>query len=281
MKTINKIAFVGSLVLLTSCVSKKKYVELQTELDQTEAQLTKTQVEKEEIEDKYNRIEERVAEYNAKINSLKTENESKFVLVDNGTVMSDRTREGMKSTLAKVNSSELAEAKTLEDSMNLALSYNLKQSLDQSFEGSSQDDIDINIDETVVMITISDQLLFDSGSYRVSKKADDLLSRIASVINSEPTLEVLVEGHTDARTVKEGSYIKDNWDLSTERASAIIRKLQDDFSVDPGKMIAAGRSSYHPLVENDTKENMARNRRTRIVILPNMDKFLALLTADN
>ena len=102
------------------------------------------------------------------------------------------------------------------------------------------EDIDVNIDETVVMISVSDKLLFNSGSYRVSNKANSLLERLAAVINSEPAIEVMIEGHTDDRTVKQGSYIKDNWDLSTERATAIIRKLADDYNVAPEKMIAAG-----------------------------------------
>src|SRR5690606_1136526 len=151
--------------------------------------------------------------------------------------------------------------------------------LDTSLIASGEeDDIDITIDETVVMITISDKLLFNSGSARVNPKADDLLSRLATVINSEPALEVMVEGHTDSQTVKPGAYIKDNWELSVARSTAVIRKLQNDYGVDPAKLIAAGRSSYHPLDEANTADARAKNRRTRIVILPNLDKFLALLS---
>ena len=123
-------------------------------------------------------------------------------------------------------------------------------------------------------------MLFRSGSYRVSKEADQLLRRIAAVVNSEPAVEVMVEGHTDSRTVKQGSYLKDNWDLSVQRATAIVRELQTKHNVDPSKLIASGRSSYVPLVENDSKENMSKNRRTRILILPNLDKFLALMASN-
>ena len=101
-----------------------------------------------------------------------------------------------------------------------------------------------------------------------------MLERLANVINSEPALEVMVEGHTDAKTVKPGSYVKDNWDLSVERSTAVIRTLQEKYGVAPG------RSSFHPLTDNDTDEGRATNRRTRIVILPNLDKFLALLSAN-
>lgn len=275
MKKIITLTVVIASIMATSCVSKKKYTELQTQYDDTRVNLTKTQVEKEEIEAKYAAIEARVSDYNSKINSLRDANDQKFELVDKMGVMSNNTKAKMRTTLKNVDPSELSQAESLEDSMNLAISYNLKKNLDQNV--NSDDDVDINIDETVVQISISDKLLFDSGSYRVSKKAEDILQRLADVINSEPAIEVMIEGHTDNRTVKNGAYIKDNWELSVERSTAIIRELQDKYNVNPEKMIAAGRSSYMPLAPNDSKENMAKNRRTRIVILPNLDKFLSLI----
>ena len=275
MKKIITLTAVIASIIATSCVSKKKYTELQTQYDDTRVNLTKTQVEKEEIEAKYAAIEARVADYNSKINSLRDANDQKFELVDKMGVMSNNTKAKMRETLRNVDQSQLSQAESLQDSMNLAISYNLKKNLDQNV--NSDDDVDINIDETVVQISISDKLLFNSGSYRVSNKADDLLQRLADVINSEPAIEVMVEGHTDNRTVKNGAYIKDNWELSVERSTAIIRELQDKYNVNPEKMIAAGRSSYMPLAPNDSKENMAKNRRTRIVILPNLDKFLSLI----
>src|SRR5690606_4152511 len=233
-----------------------------------------------EIEAKYAKIEERVASYNSKIQSLTDSNNERLQNLD-GIVVSENDKEKMKQALANVGPQELAQAKTLKDSMNLIVSHNLKKNLDNSLISEGQeDDIDIHIDETVVMITISDKLLFSSGSARVNPKADNLLERLAGVINSEPALEVMVEGHTDSQTVKPGAYVKDNWELSVERSTAVIRKLQDNFGVAPEKLIAAGRSSFHPLTENESKEGRATNRRTRIVILPNLDKFLALLSAN-
>lgn len=262
--------------MLTSCVSKKKYVALEGELNDTRSTLQKTTVEKEEIEAKYARIEERVADYNAKINSLKESNDEKMELNDL-TVMSNNTKDKMRATIAKMDASELEGAVTLEDSINLAVSYNLKQNIS---EGSNEDDIDINVDKTVVMINVSDKLLFGTGSYRVSSKANNLLQKLADVINSEPAMEVMVEGHTDNRTMVTGSHIQDNWDLSVRRATSIVRLLQDKYNVDPAKLIAAGRSSYQPLVDNSSKENLAKNRRTRIVIIPNLDKFFAMLDSE-
>lgn len=262
--------------MLSSCVSKKKYVALESELDDTRSTLQKTQVEKEEIEEKYARIEERVANYNSKINSLREENDSKMEMNDL-TVMSNNNKDKMRATIAKMDPEKVAEAKTLEDSINLAVSHNLKSNIS---EGSDDEDIDITVDETVVMINVSDKLLFGSGSYRVSNNAQPLLKKLAEVINSEPAMEVMIEGHTDDRTMVEGSYIQDNWDLSVRRATSIVRLLQDKYDVAPEKLIAAGRSSYQPLVDNTNNENRAKNRRTRIVIIPNLDKFFAMLESE-
>lgn len=261
--------------LLTSCVSKKKYVELEENYNDTRSSLQKTQVEKEELEDKLDAIEERVADYNAKINSLKDESDQKLEL-NELTALSNADKAKMRRTLEKVDPAKLREAKTLEDSINLAVSYNLENTI----SSGASEDVDISIDKTVVMINVSDKLLFKSGSHRVSRDAYPLLEKLAEVINSEPSMEVMIEGHTDDRTMVENSYLVDNWDLSVRRATAIVRLLQNRFDVEPSKLIAAGRSSYKPLVPNDSKDNMARNRRTRIVIIPNLDKFLALLEAD-
>ena len=280
MKKVIALTMLAGLFLTASCVSKKKYVALETQYNDTRSSLAKTQLEKEEAEAKYAKIEERVASYNAKIQSLTDSNNNQLHQFE-GVVLSNNDKEKMKQALSNVDPQELEQAKTLQDSMNLIISYNLKKNLDNSLiaEGE-EDEINIDIDETVVMITISDKLLFKSGSYKVNPKANDLLERLANVINSEPALEVMVEGHTDSQTMKPGAYIKDNWELSVERSTAVIRTLQEKYGVSPEKLIAAGRSSFHPLTENETKEGRATNRRTRIVILPNLDKFLALLSAN-
>ncbi|MEZ4794062.1 MAG: flagellar motor protein MotB [Flavobacteriaceae bacterium] len=284
MKKIVTLTLLVSMATLSSCVSKKKYVALEDQYNETRSALTKTQLEKEEIEAKYAQIEERVANYNAKIKSLSEANtdlENNSLRNYGNVVLSKKDKEQMKEALAKVDPQELAQARTLEDSLNLIISHNLKKNLDETLVAEGEeDDIAIDVDETVVMITISDKLLFTSGSSKVNPKADRLLQRLADVINSEPAMEVLIEGHTDSKTVKPGSYVKDNWDLSVQRSTAVIRKLQNDFNVEPSKLIAAGRSSYEPIAGNDTADGRSKNRRTRIVILPNLDKFLALLSAN-
>ena len=285
MRKIAALSVLSLAVLTASCVSKKKYVALESQYNETVSTLSKSQLENERLESRLTDIDAKVDTYYERIQSLSDSNtsleqisRSRYQKIGN-VVLSENDKEKMKMALANVDQNKLRNAKTLQDSMNLIISHNLKAGLSEDMMANN-DDIDITIDETVVMITISDKMLFNSGSYRISSKANPLLEKLAALINSEPALEVMVEGHTDSQTVKPGAIVKDNWDLSVERSTAVIRKLQDTYNVAPEKLIAAGRSSYHPLTENETKEGRSKNRRTRIVILPNLDKFLALL-ADN
>ncbi|WP_299365306.1 OmpA family protein [Winogradskyella sp.] len=272
-------------ILLSSCVSKKKYMALEQENGEIKSELTKTQVEKEDLENKFAKIQERVDRYNKKINSLnedveglKIENNIKLDVNADGTVMSNESKSKMIATLQNVDPEKLAGAKTLKDSMNLAVQYNLAKSMDTT-NLNEDEDIAVNINETVVMISISDKMLFNTGSYRISNKADNILQKLADVINSEESIDVMVEGHTDSRSINTEK-IKDNWDLSVLRATSVVRKLQNQYNVDPAKLIASGRSSYQPLVDNNTRENRSKNRRTRIILMPNIDKFFALMEAN-
>lgn len=280
MKKIS-ILLVATL-LLSSCVSKKKYLALEHENGEIKSQLTKTQVEKEDLENKFVKIQARVDNYNKKINSLnndveglKIENDVKLDINADGTVLSNESKRKMIATLEKVDPAKLAEAKTLKDSMNLAVQYNLAKTMDTS-DLNEDEDIAVNINETVVMISISDKMLFNSGSYRISNKANNILQKLADVINSEESIDVMVEGHTDSRSINTEK-VADNWDLSVLRATSVVRKLQNKYNVNPEKLIASGRSSHQPIVENDSRENRSKNRRTRIILMPNIDKFFALM----
>lgn len=272
-------------IIFSSCVSKKKYVALEQENGEIKSELTKTKVEKEELEAKFAAIEKRVDEYNTKIQSLNQdvegltiENNAKFKVNKDGTVISGASRAQMMETLKNVDSEKLANAKTLKDSMNLAIQYNLGKAMDTS-DLEEDEDMVVDINETVVMISIADDMLFNTGSYRVSNKADNILKKLADVINSEPSLDVMVEGHTDSRGINTEK-IQDNWDLSVLRATSVVRRLQNKFKVAPEQLIASGRSSYQPLVENNSRDNRAKNRRTRIILMPNIDKFFALMEAN-
>ena len=273
-------------LLATSCVSKKKYVALQGQFTNTKGELQKTTIEKEKLTAKFTAIEKRVENYNNKINSLKSdnvtlerENEVKLSLVGNTAVISKQTRRLMNETLTKVDPIALSAAKTLKDSLNLAVAYNLKKSIHTSDLENSKD-IDINIDQTVVMISVSDKLLFNTASYRVKKGAYKLIAKLAALIKSEPSMDVMIEGHTDARTIS-NDIVQDNWDLSVKRATSIVRLLESKYQVEGSRLIASGRGSTMPLVDNSSSENRRKNRRTKIVILPNLDKFFALLSSEN
>lgn len=272
-------------LLVTSCVSKKKFVALESQYTNTKGSLQKTMLEKEALEAKFAAIENRVVAYNEKINSLKSdntalenENDVKLEMVGNSAIISNKTRKKMSETLAKLDPAILAKAKNLKDSLNLAISYNLKNKMNTGSIGGS-DEINIDIDQTVVMISISDKLLFNTASYRVKKGAYSLISKLAALIKSEPSMDVMIEGHTDARTIS-NAVVQDNWDLSVKRATSIVRLLEKKYEIKGSRLIAAGRGSSVPLVDNNSKENRAKNRRTKIIILPNLDKFFALLAAE-
>ncbi|MFT5146534.1 MAG: chemotaxis protein MotB, partial [Polaribacter sp.] len=206
------------------------------------------------------------------------ENSLKLDMVGNTAVISKETRLLMNKTLAKVDASKLAGAKNLKDSLNLAVAYNLKQSIDIS-DLENSDDVNINIDQTVVMISVSDKLLFNTASYQVKRGAYKLIAKLAAIIKSEPSMDVMIEGHTDSRTIS-NAVVQDNWDLSVKRATSIVRLLEKKYKVAGSRLIASGRGSTMPLVDNSSSDNRRKNRRTRIVILPNLDKFFAILAGE-
>ena len=168
--------------------------------------------------------------------------------------------------------SRMQDALTKKDSVTLALVTSIKSSV-----GVSDPDIEVNVEKGVVFISIADKLLFKSGSYTVSDKAKSVLAKVAKIINDKPTFECMVEGHTDNVPYIGNGVLIDNWDLSVKRSTAIVRVLTKDLGVKPAQLIAAGRSEYIPLVQNNTAENRGVNRRTRIVILPKIDEFYEMI----
>ncbi len=269
------------IVLMTSsCVSKKKYTDLESRYINTRGNLQKLQT-------KFDKIDNRIQIYNDKINSLKsnedvslkTENAFNLKMVDGKTVISKEARENLNKTLSKISPERLAKTKTLKDSINLAMSYNIVRKTLGKAEFNSSDDISVDVEETVVMISISDKLLFNSGSYKFKKSGLELLTKVVDIIQSEKSLDVMVEGHTDSQTIKNES-VQDNWDLSVKRATTIVRILQNKFNVEGSRLIASGRGDTLPLYPNTSKENRAKNRRTKIVLMPNLNKFFALLAQE-
>ena len=270
------VLFIVTSVMLSSCVSQKKYTELEgnfnrksQELVDVKANLMKCQIES---EGKISALEQRVID-------LKKDKEKTLEYVDNLTVLSKSASENIKETLAQMGKKDeyityIQKAITRKDSINLALGFKLKKVLKDGFH---DDDIQVNVEKTVVYISIADKLLFKSGSATISNDAKSVLGKVAEVIAAQPDLEVMVEGYTDNKKVISNSSIKDNWDLSVKRSTAVIRVLQNDFNIEPSRLIAAGRSEYMPLDSNDTVEGRSRNRRTRIVLMPRLEQFFELL----
>jgi chemotaxis protein MotB len=158
------------------------------------------------------------------------------------------------------------------DSLNMALVMNLKGAI-----GNLDDkDINIKVDKGVVFIDISDKLLFKTGSYDVTDRAKEVLGKVATVLKNQPDIEFMVEGHTDDVPFSRPPLV-DNWDLSTKRATTVVRMLQKQYGMDPAKMAAAGRAEHHPIADNSNEAGRAANRRTRIVVLPQLDQFFKLL----
>jgi chemotaxis protein MotB len=175
---------------------------------------------------------------------------------------------GMKDMFIQDLQSQMAR----KDSLNMALVMNLKGVI-----GDINDtDINVKVDKGVVYIDISDKLLFKNGSFDVIDNANSVLSKVATVLKNQPTIEFMVEGHTDVNPFKSGVLV-DNWDLSVKRATSVVRILQTKYGLDPAKMTAAGRSEYLPIADNSSSKGRAANRRTRIVILPQLDQFFKLL----
>jgi chemotaxis protein MotB len=160
------------------------------------------------------------------------------------------------------------------DSINMNLVMNLKGVLGDL----NDEDVNVKVDKGVVYVDISDKLLFKSGSFNITDKAKSVLGKVAKVLAAQPSIEFMVEGHTDSKQLLDnGSALEDNWDLSVKRATTVVRILQDTYGLDPKRMTAAGRGEYAPIAGNDNAENRAKNRRTRIVILPQLDQFFKLL----
>lgn len=286
----------GLLITLSSCVSKKKFMALGDELANTQGKLTVCQnkldhcsIEKENAQRQFNEIQkekaliiksnkEMVMTLQAQIDDLKKQRDVQYQQVGDLAVLNQSANENMNETIKQLNSKDkyikyLMAAKTKADSLNLVISANIKSEL---ASGIADNDIEVKVDKTVVFINISDKMLFTSGSYKINNRANDVLAKVAQIVNSRPDLELMVEGYTDSQSIR-NSCIEDNWDLSVKRSAAVVRALQKNFNIDPNRMIAAGRGEYNALADNSTKEGRAQNRRTRIILLPKIDQFYDLL----
>jgi chemotaxis protein MotB len=264
-----------SLAILTSCGPSKELLAAQEELKDTKDLLNSTTVklnsclsDKAVAEASLEALKEQLKDLRKTNDALFTSTKEMTVLTTKGAENLEKTLESLKERDLKI--SRLQDAVSKKDSITLAIVSSLKKSV-----GIDDPDIEIDVEKGVVFISISDQLLFKSGSYIVTEKAKAVLAKVAKVINDKPNFEAMIEGHTDSKSYSNGLLV-DNWDLSVKRSTSVIRELQS-MGVNPAQLIAAGRSSYIPLAENDTAENRAKNRRTRVVVMPKIDQFYDMI----
>lgn len=303
MKTHLKLLFVIGLGLaVTSCVTKKKYTALQNRYDNSVTDLVKcgdtvqdykdrlagmTTMQQESESQKIlisGTVQQRdmqIDELKMQILDFKNLRDKQLDAVGNLTVLSKAANDNINRTLSQMADKDryiylLMAAKTKADSINLALAMNLTSVLRNGIEDK---DVEIKVDKTVVFINISDKMLFNSGSSKISPKANAVLEKIAAIIKSRPELEVMIEGYTDNVAIKTDCIV-DNWDLSAKRATSVVRVMQQSFNIDPNKLIAAGRGQYNMLASNNTVEGRTQNRRTRIILMPKLDQFYDLLNPD-
>ena len=294
------ILFLTIILLATSCVSKKKFNENQAALDAQRSLLKQCEARNTDLEGQLLEANRKLADCNTKLTSLNAElnaanikikgledqidllKKSNASLLDQMAslqVISKAGAESIKQSLTAINDQsnyikELTKTMQYKDSVNLALVMNLKRSL----KDFNDQDVSIEVKQGVVYISLSDNLLFKSGSSVINSKAEAVLGKIASIVNDQKDLDILVEGHTDNVPIATDC-VNDNWDLSTKRATAVVRTLQNKYKVAPERMTAGGRSEFLPKAENSNSAGRAQNRRTEIIVLPKLDQFFKLLEA--
>lgn len=280
----NFLLLIAFPVTLFSCVSSKKFKASKANYDQLQVRYTLLQTDfdsckgaRASLETDNANLNKLLADRDKQIAFLKENNTTVLNQLQSLSVVTSAQAESIKKSLDNIGAKDiyiqdLQSSLARKDSLNLALVMNLKGAI-----GNLEDeDINIKVDKGVVYIDISDKLLFKTGKYEVSPQAKEVLGKVATVLKNQPDIEFMVEGHTDNVPFKSGVLL-DNWDLSVKRATSVVRILQNQYGLEPAKMAAAGRGEYNPLVDNSTPENRSTNRRTRILILPQLDQFFKLL----
>ena len=261
-----------------------KFKSSQAQLAQEKVTTAKTQQDLSGCEGEKRKLEAKNLDLQSPLAILKDQNTffkenniQALKQLENLSVISSSQAESIKKSMENMGVKDhmiysLQSSLAQRDSLNMALVMNLKGAI-----GNLDDkDINIKVDKGVVYIDISDKMLFQSGSYNITQRASEVLGKVATVLKNQKDIEFMVEGHTDNVPFSRGDLI-DNWDLSVKRATAVVRVLQNKYGLSPSMMTAAGRSEYQPLGPNDSVEGRAANRRTRIVILPQLDQFFKLL----
>lgn len=271
----------GALALaaltLTGCVSSKKYQRLQNEYTRLSADYNDRQLELAQCKTNGGNLDQMLADERRRNQELRDDYASLQASLDQSLRQSTQGSVNISKLVDEINASnryikQLVDAKSKSDSLNMVLTNNLTRSLSRA----EMQDVDVKVLKGVVYISLADNMLFKSGSYEISSRAMDILSKIAKIIKGYSTYDVLVEGNTDNVPISRPN-IRNNWDLSTLRASSVVQVLQNKFGVNPRRLTAAGRGEYNTIATNATPEGRQLNRRTQIIITPNLNQFMDLI----
>jgi len=271
---------IGALVTVmpfTSCVTNKKYAELNSKYEALNREYNDTKLDLAQCNSNTKNLDRMLADQRDRYQELRDDYAALQSSLDQSLKQSTQGSVNIAKLVDEINASnkyikQLVDAKSKSDSLNMVLTNNLTRSLSRD----ELRDVDIKVLKGVVYISLADNMLFKTGSYEVSSRAMETLSKIAKIIKDYRDYDVLVEGNTDDVPITRPN-IRNNWDLSALRASSVVQVLQNDFEVNPARLSAAGRGEYNPVADNDTAEGRQLNRRTQIIITPKLDQFLDLI----
>lgn len=278
-KMKNSLFLIASIfMLMCACVSQKKYKTSEADKQQAIESADKMLWRANTCEKNLAVAESKIKSLEDQLEYMRKTNDQLISNVGNMTTLTKQGAENLEKSLESIKEKDtriktLHDALTKKDSVTIALVTSIKSTL-----GNINDpDIEVNVDKGVVFVSIADKMLFQSGSDKVSDKAKYVLAKVGIIAKSKPDFEIMVESHTDDVAVKPNECIADNWDLSVMRSTSIVKILQNDIGIAPDRIIAAGRSQFVPLVSNESVEGKARNRRTRIILLPKIDQFYKMV----
>src|SRR5690606_15578732 len=265
-------------ITVSSCgISKKKYLALETEHKDLAELYQKGQMDLAESRAKIKSLEDQL-EHERKNNAALKEAYARLQgSLDKSIAQNSQGNVNISKLVDEINASNkyiqhLVNTKNKSDSLNMVLTNRLTRSLSRE----EMKDVDVQVLKGVVYISLSDNMLYKSGSYEISEQAGETLSKIAKIITDYKDYEVLIEGNTDTDPISKPN-IRNNWDLSVLRASSVVQALQNNYGVDPKRLTAGGRGEYNPIADNTTNAGKTRNRRTQIIITPKLDQFMELI----
>ncbi|MBS1501249.1 MAG: flagellar motor protein MotB [Bacteroidetes bacterium] len=270
-------AILLAAISLQSCVSKKKYAQLQSDYNKSLDTNANLKLSWQRTQQELAVSQNQVQNLQSQIDQAKTNAAALQAALDKCLAGNNQGNVNVAKLADQIRASDqyikhLIDLKNKSDSLNMVLTNNLTRSL----TADEKNDVDVKVLKGVVYISLSDNMLYKSGSYQISDKAGQTLSKIAKIINDYSTYDVLVEGNTDNVPISQVN-IRNNWDLSALRASSVVQALQNTYNVDPKRMTAGGRGEYNPVADNSTAQGKSLNRRTEIIITPKLDQFMNLI----